>query len=412
MFLSADHPDLTYLGKLLHEMLNLSVYCLTEQQESLFLNADTARHPLFNDPADLFRKVAKQAAGLSSPVLYETNDLEQFAVVPVRYKDKQDQSFIIIGPSAHRVPNDKLYNEILNDHHILVEQWPEWKEYWHNVPYVDRLRLLHICVSANWMANQEALDITDVLQSIFEYKMPTQLKDKELELADRREFSLFHEGKEGYSQMLSQIRLGQKDELMKQLILVTKDDSNIRETKQSRIRSVKNLAIGGIALSSNAAIEGGLYKELAMSLCEMHIQHIEELKELASVETAVIAAIVDFAERVHLCRSSKVSKAVYASKEYIYLHLFEEITLAQLSEVSGLNPNYLSQRFKKETGFSVMNYIQSERIEEAKRLLDHSNDPISRIGDRLTFYDQAHFVKLFKKQTGLTPLQYRNRSLI
>jgi YesN/AraC family two-component response regulator len=172
---------------------------------------------------------------------------------------------------------------------------------------------------------------------------------------------------------------------------------------------VKNLAIGGVTLSSHMAIEGGVYEELATTLCNLHVTHIEELNDLAAVEAAVFAAIVDFAERVSQCRNNNVSKPVYLCKEYIYLHLFEEITLQQLSDVTELNPDYLSQLFKKETGLTVMNFIQKERVEEAKRLLDHSNDTITNISERLTFYDQSHFVKVFKKHAGMTPKQYRIR---
>lgn len=411
MFTVTEGTELTYLGKLLHESLQLTVFCLTDQQEALFLNANSAPHPLFDDPADLYRMVAKQGIPLKGPVLYESNDLEQFALVPVKRQEGQDRSFIIIGPSTHRMPDDKLFHELSIDHRIPVQQRPKWLQYWRSVPYADRLRALHICVSANWMANREALDITDVLQSSFRYKLPNQRKVAELELADRREFTIFHDRIAEYRQMRELIRRGEKDELMRQLMLAAKDDSPVRDLpKQSRLRKAKNMSICAIGLASDDAVAGGLYEETAMTLCELHIQHIEELNELALVEAAVFAAIVDFADRVRQCRYNGVSKPVRASMEYIYHHIFEEITLEKLADASGLNPHYLSQRFKKETGMTVMNYIQKERIEEAKRLLDHSKDSISQIGDRLTFYDQSHFVKAFKKHTGLTPGQYRNRS--
>ncbi|MBB6669321.1 helix-turn-helix domain-containing protein [Cohnella nanjingensis] len=411
MFTATEDIDLSYLGKLLHETLQLSVFCLTDYQEILFLNGNSATHPLFSNPADLFRAVAKHGADLTGPVLYESNDLEQFAVVPVKRQEGLARGVVIIGPSTHRMPNDKLFDELLIDHRIPCPQRPNWRDYWNCIPYADRIRILHICVSANWMLNGEALDITDVLQSSIRYKLPNQHKDKEIELAERREFSIFHEGIAEYHHMRELIRRGEPEQLMKQLMIATKDDSQVRDlSKQHRLRKVKNMSICAVALSSNDAMQGGLYEEIAMALCDLHIQHIEELSELALVESAVISAIVDFADRVRQFRNSSVSKSVRAGMEYIFLHLFEEITLEQLSEVSGLNPHYLSQCFKKETGMSVMNYIQSERIEEAKRQLDQSKDSISQIGDRLTFYDQSHFVKAFKKHTGLTPRQYRNRN--
>jgi len=410
MFNAAEKTDATYVGKLLHEMLQLTVYCLTDRQEVLFRNSNSAPHPLFDDPADLYRMVARQGSNLAGPILYESNDLEQFAVIPVKRQEDQPQAVLVIGPSTHRMPSEKLYQELSIDHRIPIPQRPKWLEYWKNIPFADRVRFLHIGVSANWMLNREALDITDVLQSSFRYKLPNGREEKELELAERRELSIFHEGIAEYRRMRELIRRGEPEELMRMLMTAVKDDSQVKDlSRQSRLRKVKNMCICAIALSSNDAMEGGLYEEAAMTLCDLHIQHIEELNELSQVEAAVFSAILDFADRVRQSRHRGVSKSVRASMEYIYLHLFEDIPMEKLAEVSGLNSHYLSQLFKKETGLSVTNYIQIERIEEAKRLLDSTQDPISQIGDRLTFYDQAHFVKAFKKHTGVTPRQYRNR---
>ncbi|MEH7313803.1 helix-turn-helix domain-containing protein, partial [Priestia megaterium] len=73
-----------------------------------------------------------------------------------------------------------------------------------------------------------------------------------------------------------------------------------------------------------------------------------------------------------------------------------------------LHPNYLSKIFKKEVGKSVSQYIQEQRIEEAKKLLQLSNYTISEISTLLNFHDQSYFTTTFKKILGVTPKQYRN----
>jgi AraC-like DNA-binding protein len=75
--------------------------------------------------------------------------------------------------------------------------------------------------------------------------------------------------------------------------------------------------------------------------------------------------------------------------------------------VAGLNRSYLSQLFKKETGFTVSDFIQIERIEEAKRLIELSGISLSDIATRLQFNDQSYFTKVFKKYTGITPRQFK-----
>ncbi|MFD2115121.1 helix-turn-helix transcriptional regulator [Paenibacillus yanchengensis] len=79
-----------------------------------------------------------------------------------------------------------------------------------------------------------------------------------------------------------------------------------------------------------------------------------------------------------------------------------------LAELTGLNSNYLITLFKKQMRMTLKNYIQEQRIEEAKKLLRLTNDTISSISTRLNFYDQSYFIKVFKKHTGITPKQYRS----
>lgn len=409
-----DYPDVSYLCKLIHESFRLPVFYKTNEylSENLYWNAGIPKHPLLTDPIELFRTIAEKGTELSVPVIHETNYMEQFVVVPVRGNGLYN-AIIVIGPTTRKKPSDSQaqFNELLNDHGIPIEERSRWVEYWNNLQNVDQMRLLHICLSVNWMVNQEVLDITDVIQMNLQYGLSRKQKKMDLELANWREYSIFQEGLVTTNQLLTYIRKGNKPELMKQLIkFINNNGYPLLQSSRSQLRSIKNLAICGITLSGRAAIEGGLYDDLASTLCDLHIKHIEELNEQTLVEAAVMGAIIDFADRVSQLRNKGVSKVVQISKEYIYLHLFEEITFQQLSNVSGLNPNYLSQLFKKEIGLTLINYIQKERIEEAKRLLDHSNDTISTIGMRLTFYDQAHFVKVFKKHAGVTPKQYRNQS--
>lgn len=411
MSITIDVPDLSYLCKGIHESLQLPVFCQFTDglQEQLYWSTGVSKHPFLTDPMELFRSVAHQGEKLDGPVIHVTNYMEQFVVVPVK-RNGQCQAVIVIGPAIRKKPSDSQYTELLSDHGITGEDRIKWMEYWDKLQIIDQMRCLHICISTNWMINLEALDITEVIQLNLQYGQSKKKTKLELELADWRENSIFQEGIATTNQLLGYIRSGNKTELMKQLVKYINSVDNIGiKSSRSQLRSIKNLAICGITLSSRAATEGGMYDELAATLCDLHIKHIEELNEFALIDAAVVGAIVDFADRVSQIRNNGVSKVVQASKEYIYLHLFEEITLQQLAKVSGLNPHYLSQLFKKETGLTLINYIQRERIEEAKKLLDHSNDTIASIGARLTFYDQAHFIKVFKKHAGLTPKHYRNR---
>ncbi|MBR2562605.1 MAG: helix-turn-helix transcriptional regulator, partial [Eubacterium sp.] len=72
-----------------------------------------------------------------------------------------------------------------------------------------------------------------------------------------------------------------------------------------------------------------------------------------------------------------------------------------------LNPSYLSTLFKQVTGQTFKEYLNHVRIQEAQRLLTHTDYPIMEISIACGFSDQSYFTKVFRKYTGLTPRQYR-----
>lgn len=92
---------------------------------------------------------------------------------------------------------------------------------------------------------------------------------------------------------------------------------------------------------------------------------------------------------------------------YMEMHYSEEITLEQLTHTFGINRTKLCEEFKKYTGFTVKNYLLTLRINHAKRLLQSTPDSVEIISEEVGFHDTAHFIHLFKKKIGTTPLQFR-----
>ncbi|WP_409343047.1 helix-turn-helix transcriptional regulator [Paenibacillus sp. MBLB4367] len=96
---------------------------------------------------------------------------------------------------------------------------------------------------------------------------------------------------------------------------------------------------------------------------------------------------------------------------YANLHFREDLSLRGLAESHFMNPSYISQLFRKETGDTFTGYIAKLRIGSACELLDKEELPVGEIAERCGFHDYFYFTRLFKKVTGQTPTQYRNRPL-
>ena len=95
--------------------------------------------------------------------------------------------------------------------------------------------------------------------------------------------------------------------------------------------------------------------------------------------------------------------------DYINIHFCEDINRNSLAEIVYLDPDYLARLFKKETGYSLMNYIIKKRIETAKDLLVNTNLSVNIISDKVGYGNYSYFTRLFKKETGVTPLDYRKK---
>ena len=92
---------------------------------------------------------------------------------------------------------------------------------------------------------------------------------------------------------------------------------------------------------------------------------------------------------------------------YVQEHMSEDVSLSVLAETFHLNPQYISQLFKSEIGVGFLAYLTGIRMERAKKLLLTSNLPVAEIAEQAGYGDYRVFTKVFKKNEGVTPSQYR-----
>ncbi len=92
---------------------------------------------------------------------------------------------------------------------------------------------------------------------------------------------------------------------------------------------------------------------------------------------------------------------------YINENYKSSISLEDIADACYINKYYLSHLFTKFKGMSIGKYVLSLKIDEAKRLLETSNLSINAIAERTGFNDPNYFSRTFKKESGMSPLQYR-----
>lgn len=150
--------------------------------------------------------------------------------------------------------------------------------------------------------------------------------------------------------------------------------------------------------------------ELTSSLKELHLMIMEEEKNLKKDELFLFIMeqlIREYSNPVSEMTIQEASAEIKTVCDYLENNYMENITLNQLSNLTGLSKYYLLHSFTKQKGISPYNYLQTIRIGKAKKMLEQGVAPID-VAFKTGFTDQSHFTNFFKKLIGLTPKQYMN----
>lgn len=100
---------------------------------------------------------------------------------------------------------------------------------------------------------------------------------------------------------------------------------------------------------------------------------------------------------------------IQKAQDYIEKNIEGKITIDELAEKVNLGRRSFERRFKEATNNSVLEYIQRVKVEAAKRSLETSRKNVSDVMFDVGYTDTKAFRDLFKKITGLTPVEYRNK---
>lgn len=94
-------------------------------------------------------------------------------------------------------------------------------------------------------------------------------------------------------------------------------------------------------------------------------------------------------------------------KAYLRDHLADDLPVRTIAKLVALSPFYLIRSFKAHVGVPPHRYLLQVRIERAMELLAASSLTVTQICHRVGFGSLSHFINTFRRQTGMSPLEYR-----
>lgn len=88
-------------------------------------------------------------------------------------------------------------------------------------------------------------------------------------------------------------------------------------------------------------------------------------------------------------------------------HFVEQRNIQFYADRLCITPNYLNKIVKQALGTNVKSYINNKTLQEIKNLLEYTSLSVAEIAEQMHFQSSSYLVRYFKKQVGITPLQYR-----
>ena len=395
------HEKVSLLQELVACCDSISTWCYDAKGELLFSNCtdETVLNTAFS--AFGCRSILMEHTNIwSNPFLLGTS-LGLVWGAAFEREDGVLRRFWLLGPVFYATTT-KGQIELGYDFYRGLELSVAWKEQFMQaaarLPVVTNvllgryLLMLHYCLTGQTLHYSDIVMPTELLRPAKPAE-PTKRDRYQVYAAERALLDMVRNGDLNYAEAFSNSSLL---------------SSGVPVSGPDPLRQVKSSITVFTSLVCRAAIEGGVSPEEAYSLGDAYIQRAENARSQQELLNLPATMYDDFIHRVHRCRTNpRYSPMVQKCVDYIDLHLEQKIQAADLAAQLGYDDYYITRRFKRETGYSLTNYIKFAKIERAKVLLQSTRLTVQQIADGLGFTTRSYFIQCFKAVTGRTPTAWR-----
>lgn len=162
-----------------------------------------------------------------------------------------------------------------------------------------------------------------------------------------------------------------------------------------------------VKLEQQVSIQGGM--KLSFRTRKQDLKEIKECRDYRELREWFLQKTKEISSNFQLEKEKESDQTIEKAKKYIKDHLHKDISLDDVSRKVDISPYYFSKLFKQKTGENFIEYVTKMRIQYGKELLMQPEYSIKEICIKCGYSDPNYFSRIFKKQEGITPSQYRER---
>ncbi|WP_394236995.1 helix-turn-helix transcriptional regulator [Niallia oryzisoli] len=315
------------------------------------------------------------------------------------------QSFLgslAVGPFISSISIADRIKDIISKNNLPVAERKHLEQFYQSLPVLGEVEYKHL---GELLVNLCGHDYISSQLISSEASVPLLNQDR-LKVSIEENKDIIERRYENQNQLMDALARGDKAEVNH----LTHTMSGIIEFSnripESPIRSSKNMSFVLNTLFRIAAERGGVHPVYLHNISERFAILIERTTNIPDLNKLITLMANEYCDLVNTYATGHYSSIVKKAVDYIKLNLGNNLSLNILAKEIHVNPSYLSRKFKEETGMNISEFINQERVEEAKLYLRRGNISITDIAFLVGYNDLNYFSKVFKKITSVTPSQY------
>ncbi len=210
------------------------------------------------------------------------------------------------------------------------------------------------------------------------------------------------------AQILDAVASGNESKAMN--IISKLNGRNLPYRLSSNLRDRKDYAIAFNTLLRKTVEQAGVHPIHIDAHSNQNVKLIEQASTREQCSAIQLQLVRNYCRMVRKYTLKDYSLLTQKIMTYISADLTSDLSLNAMAELLNVNTSYLSTLFKREVGIPLTDYVNRQRVEQAKKLLTATEFPIKIIAEKCGIPDVYYFSRMFKKRTGCTPRAYREQA--
>lgn len=340
--------------------------------------------------------------------IYRATDVYSCSYICFKRSEKED-SVVLIGPYTQMPVGKQQIMDCIEQMNLPSEILPALERYYCDVPMIIDDSMLSSIVSTLGEVMWGGMDqfTVESFENYFpnEQEMIVVQPDPQTRQRDEVGMRMLEERYEYEDRLLQAVFHGQLQKA--EMLLSNGNFVGVELRITDQIRNMKNYCIILNTLLRKAAEAGSVHPIHIDDLSARYARKIETITSVEEGNALQREMVHKYCLLVKNHSMKGYSLLVRKALVHIDSDLTADLSLKTQAELLNVNASYFSTLFKKETGYTLTDYVNKKRVENAVFLLNSTNMQIQTIAQYCGIPDVNYFTKIFKKYIGKTPKEYR-----